>query len=1367
MQYEIQDGFRLSPQQRRTWVLQREAQGQPFRIQALIRVEGVTDVASLENAFVRVASRYEVLRTSYRQLPGMEAPLQVIGETGLAWEAPEDLCGLEPSAREALIHDRFEASCQTPLSLEGAGPSLRVAALGLSPGRHALLLGMPALNADVSSLGLLLHEVARELAGAPLEDDEPMQYVELAEWQNEMLEGEDTAAGRAYWDRREVRGITPLALPYQRHSEGRPSFAPRVLRSRLSPAVLAAVEERAAALGTSVSSFLLAIWTILLARITGESEVVVGAMFDGRRHQELATALGPLSRVLPVRTKAGLGESFREVMTRVDRARQEVAKWQEYFEMESFAGPGEPAFFPFAFDTAPDLVATEGKVRLAADRLFWCSDRFLLRLACRSHEVDLWYDASVLSPEDASTVAGQLETLLENAAAHPDTAIGDLALLGPEERKALLVDFNATAARFDGQCTVHRLIAEEAADHPELPAVVFEDVRLTYGDLDRRANRLARRLRAEGVETDSLVPVCLERSAESLVAFLAVLKAGGAYVPLDPAQPRERLAAMLDDLHANILVSETRLEAIFRGTVRRVLYLDREAEAVAAESEAALEDLALPESAAYALFTSGSTGRPKAVVVEHRQLLNYVQGVLERLDPPAGAGFATVSTFAADLGNTMIFPALCTGGCLHVVAQERATDPDRLAEYFASHRVDFLKIVPSHLAALLAGSRPAEVLPRERLVMGGEALSWGLLRRLHQLAPACRVLNHYGPTETTVGVTTFRAEEGEGWPRGESLPLGRPLANTRIYVLGQDLEPVPIGSPGELYVGGEGVSRGYLRRPDLTADRFIPDRFAGSGARLYQTGDLARWLPDGTLQFLGRIDHQVKIRGFRVEPGEIEAQLRLHPAVEEARVVPREVAPGDLRLVAYVVPSRERAAAVRRFLRLENDRLLDRRPRYDLPNGMLVFHLNPQETEFLYREIFEEDIYLRHGVSVQDGDCIFDVGANIGMFALRVAMMRRVRVFAFEPVPQVCELLRLNAALHDLGGKIFDCGLGAEDKTEVFSFYPNLSLISGRYADAAQDTAVVRALLLGQTDEGGQSLDAGLVDELLEERLKTEKVAARLRTLSGVLRETGVERIDLLKIDAQKSELEVLEGVDEEDWPRIRQIVVEVHDLDGRLQRILDLLERHGFTTQVEQEGGLAGTVMHNVFAVRPEDQRVAQPVVARPEHCWRSPTRLSEELMAILREKLPEPMVPSGLVMLESLPLTSNGKLDLQALPLPAAVSNLGEQEFVAPRTPAEAALAAIWAEVLRVPRVGVEDNFFRLGGHSLLATQLILRVRKKFEVDLPLRKLFEAPTVAGMAAFIEAAQQSAGPAAAEEDIVPVSRAAYRMRRSSLEEAS
>ena len=1366
MQHEIQGGFRLSPQQRRSWSLLREVQGKPFRIQALIRAEGIADLALLENAFLQAVERYEILRTSYRQLPGMEVPLQVIGETGLAWES-RNLSGSEAQTLAEQTEARFAAACQEPMDLEN-GPSLRVEDLGPGAGRHVLLLGLPALAADASTFGLLLHEVACALAGAPALDDEPMQYAELAEWQNEMLEGEETAAGRAYWARREVRGIAPLALPWQRRRDRPALFNPHVLRAELSPAVLAAVEERATALGTSVSSFLLTAWTVLLARMTGDSDIVIGTAFDGRRHQELAVAMGPLTRVLPVRAKAGLGESFQEVLARVDRSHQEVAKWQEYFEMEAFANPGEPGFFPFCFDAAPDLSATAGTVRLVVDRWFWCPDRFLLRLACRplgdSHEVDLWYDASVLSPEDAGTVAGQLERLLEDAAGRPETPIGDLALLGVEERRALLVDFNGTAASFDGGLTIHRLIAEQAAIHPERPAIVFEETQWTYGELDRSANRLARRLCAEGIGTDSLVPVCLDRSAESLLAFLAVLKAGGAYVPIDPGLPQERVAAMLDDLRAPLIISDARLEALGSLAGRRVLCLDREAEALAAESASALDDRALPESAAYALFTSGSTGRPKAVVVEHRQLLNYVQGVLERLAPPLGARFATVSTFAADLGNTMIFPALCTGGCLHVMTQERASDPDLLAEYFSRHEIDFLKIVPSHLAALLAGSRPAAVLPHEVLVLGGEASSWDLIRRLRELAPACRVLNHYGPTETTVGVTTLRAEEGEAWPRGDSLPLGRPLANTRIYVVDRDLEPVPIGFPGELLVGGEGVSRGYLGRPDLTADRFVPDVFATTGARLYRTGDLARWLPDGMLQFLGRIDHQVKIRGFRVEPGEIEAQLCLHPAVTEARVVPREVSPGDLRLVAYVVPDRERASTVRRFLRLDSDHLLDRRPRHDLPNGMMVFHLNPQETEFLYREIFAEDIYLRHGISLEDGDCVFDVGANIGMFALRAAEAGRVRVFAFEPVPQVCELLRLNATLHDLDGKVFDCGLAAEERTEVFSFYPNLSLISGRYADATQDTAVVRALLLDQSDEHGHSPDAALIDELLEERLKTEKVAARLRTLSSVRREIGVETIDLLKIDAQKSELEVLEGIDEEDWPRIRQIVVEVHDLDGRLQRVLDLLERHGFAAQVEQEASLAGTVMHNVFATRPGDRRAPRSPAVAPERGWRSPNRLADDLMAFLREKLPEAMVPSSLVMLESLPLTPNGKLDLQALPLPVAADR--DQEFVAPRTPIETALAAIWAEVLRVPRVGVEDNFFRLGGHSLLATQLILRVRKKLEVDLPLRKLFEAPTVAAIACFIEAAQKTDGPAAAEE-IVPVSREAYRMRRASLQETS
>jgi amino acid adenylation domain-containing protein len=510
-----------------------------------------------------------------------------------------------------------------------------------------------------------------------------------------------------------------------------------------------------------------------------------------------------------------------------------------------------------------------------------------------------------------------------------------------------------------------------------------------------------------------------------IVAMLGVLKAGGAYVPLDTGQPKERLSLMLQNANPSAVVSQSSLLDV----VREWPVVDLDTESFADESTDTPISGTTASNLMYVIYTSGSSGVPKGVAVEHRQLVNYLRGVQEKLNLPAGASYAMVSTFAADLGNTAIFPALASGGTLHVMSHERISDPEAVATYFDEHQIDCLKIVPGHFVALLSASQPARVLPRRLLVVGGEASQREGATQVQELKSDMRILNHYGPTETTVGVLTW--EFTESAHTGTTLPLGGPLPNTRAYVLDANLLPVPIGVPGELYVGGDNVTRGYLNQPDLTAERFISDPFSTKpGERLYKTGDLVCFLNENTIEFLGRKDQQVKIRGYRIEPGEIEAQLELHPDVREAIVIPREDLPGEKRLVAYV------AAAA-----------------------------------------------------------------------------------------------------------------------------PSLQVT----------------------------------------------------------------------------------------------------------------------------------------------------------------------DLRAHLAERLPDYMVPSSFVLLSALPRTSNGKIDRQALPAPDETEDT--ELFVAPRTRVEEALARIWAEVLGVEEIGVNNSFFELGGHSLMAMQLLSRLRGIFQLDLPLRTIFEAPTIAKLA--------------------------------------
>jgi amino acid adenylation domain-containing protein/FkbM family methyltransferase len=871
---------------------------------------------------------------------------------------------------------------------------------------------------------------------------------------------------------------------------------------------------------------------------------------------------------------------------------------------------------------------------------------------------------------------------------------------------------------------LHHLFEIQAGRHPDRDALVYEEQRLTYRQLDERAERVARHLRSLGARSDMCVGLCIERSLDLVVGLLGILKAGAAYLPLDPALPGKRLAFMLEDARVSLVLSQRSLEKSLPATEARIVCIDGPDLEADPPSGAAALPAPQPGDLAYVIYTSGSTGQPKGVCVEHRNIVNYVQGLIQRLGLEPGLNYATVSTIAADLGNSAIFPALATGGCLHVISQLRCEDPALLADIFEREGIDVLKIVPSHLAALQSGRHPERLMPRRCLILGGEASRLEWIEQLRTLAPDCAVFNHYGPTETTVGVLAYPVGQGPlPMTASGTLPLGRPLPGSRVYVLDEAGRPVAPGETGELHIGGRGVARGYLNRPELTAEKFLPDPFSPEpGGRLYRSGDLARELPGGDIEFCGRIDHQIKINGYRVELGEIEAALARHPGVREALVTIQEDGAGRRHAVAYLVPKRA-------------DQPLWDVPVHLLPDGAAVAHLNRNETDYIHREIFELQAYFRHGITLQDGDVVIDAGANIGLFTVFACRMARdLKILAFEPNPAVYACLQANALAWGTGQsvKCLPLGLSRENTSAELTYFEGLSLLSGFYADAATERTVVRHYVANQQPEllADDNLHAE-VTQLIDDKFRARTVSARLLTLSTVIADEGLERIDLLKINVEKSELDVLLGLGPEVWPKVRQLVIEV-DQAETLELIVTLLQKHSFQVEVAQDPLLRNTALHYVYARRPwapaPETAYPRPVPA-PDPEVLTPA----QLRGYLEELLPPYMIPGGFMLLEHFPLNANGKVDRQALP-PHRFDNLRPaRENAEPRNATERALAALWGELLGIESVGIHDDFFDLGGQSLLAIRAVARIRDDFQVDLPLRHLLEHPTIAELAEVID----------------------------------
>jgi len=935
---EIIQGYRLSPQQKRLWLMHQA--GQPLHSEAcLIEMTGVLDEAALLRAIQSVVERHEILRTSFQLLSGMTIPVQVIEEHAAVSLETEDWSSLdadEQTKRIGKLCDEAEESDLAQL------PLFRARLMRISATRNLLLLSAPPLCLDQPSLRFLFTEIAggyEHTNGRPAEG-EAMQYADFAEWQNELLESAEASSAQQYWQKVDLSRAEKL--PFEDLADGEETAV------NISAAALQKLLAISDKLGLDVATLLLACWHLILHKSTGWDHTVVATAFDGRNFPELQNAIGPIERYLPISLSHEENPTLSSAAQALNETLRDSAKLQQYFPPDHSPNLADVVSqIGFAWVESPaDITAGDLNVRFVRFVRFVSHSnrddgRFKLKLVGeRSVEglisARLHFDGKRFSAEVIERLRERFETLIEAIGNGDERPVSELEVIGSQERELLLVEFNGTAQQFPAGRCIHELFAEQALKTPDASAVVFEEEKLTFAELNARANKFAHALRRAGVRPDDAVGLCLERSVDLIAGLLGIMKAGGAYLPLDPGLPVERIKGMLADAGAKVLLTRKGLDhdfakSIFVDDVRDNANGTLNAELETKDFKTDVTD----QNLAYIIFTSGSTGRPKGVAVEHRQLANYVGAIQERLHIPEGSSFASVSTIAADLGNTVLFPSLLTGGTLHLVSEERATNPDALAEYFLRHRIDCLKIVPSHLAALLSAAHPAAVLPARTLVLGGEACPQSLLERVKELAPDCQVINHYGPTETTVGATTFAT--GETGTQTNTVPLGRPLANVQAYVCDQSMRLTPLGVPGELYLGGAGVARGYVGKPDATAEKFVPHPFAKMGGeRLYRTGDRARFLADGRLEFLGRVDDQVKIHGYRIEPSEIATVLREHDSIKEAIVTAREDQPGEKRLVGYIVCEDKAvdAASLRSFLQ-------DKLPEYMIPRSLVFLEFLP------------------------------------------------------------------------------------------------------------------------------------------------------------------------------------------------------------------------------------------------------------------------------------------------------------------------------------------------------------------------------------------------------------------------------------------
>ncbi|MFB6891499.1 amino acid adenylation domain-containing protein [Kitasatospora sp. NPDC056327] len=922
----------LSSAQRRMWFLaQYEPDSAAYHIPLALHLGGEPDEAALAAALTDVLARHEVLRTVYPEADGEVRP-----ET-----LPADrftLVTADVAADE--VDARLEAEARRPFDLAADLP-LRAALLRTGDGA-VLSLVLHHIAADGWSIGVLFGDLAtaygaRRDGAAPAFEPLPVQYADVAHWQRTAL-ADELDRQQAWWQERLRGAAATVTVPADRPRPAVAGTAGARFTAELGAERTRRIRALAEETGSTVYMVLLAALQTLLGRYTGSEDVTVGTPIAGRTRSETEPLVGCFVNTLAMRTDLSGDPTVRELLERVKDATLGAFGHQDLpFErlIDALGLERELAHTPLFQVLLNVHNQAEARPALPGHDVRWWpvgtdTAKFDLSVAVVDNGGDLAADlvwrTELYDEATVRRVFGHLTTVLDAMAAGPDRPLAALPLLTPAEQRQLTAWDDETLRGWDLGGTLHGLVEEQARRTPDAPAVRDADGVLGYAELDRRANALAHRLRALGVGPDRPVGLLVERSAALVVGMLGILKAGGAYLPLDPVYPDGRIRALLDAAGAAAVVTTEDLRGRLAGGPPAVVP-DAEERTDAPDADVR------PEHLCYLIFTSGSTGTPKGVAVEHRNYRNYLHGLRERIGgDQQGWNWALVSTFAADLGTTNVFGALTGGGCLHLLTRDQATDPDAFAAYAAEHRIDAMKLVPSHLEGLAAhGTGLGGILPARLLICAGEALRPDLVARIRAARPELELHNHYGPTETTVSMlgTPVPADLGDA----VTAPLGRPFGNVRAHLLDARRRPVPIGVPGELYVSGGGVARGYLGRDDLTAERFLDV----DGRRCYRTGDLVRRRPDGAIEFLGRIDHQVKIRGFRVEIGEVEAELTARPEVREAVVVAR--GEGAARsLAGYLVPADPAAAPDPGELRAA---LRTRLPDYMVPAALVVLDALP------------------------------------------------------------------------------------------------------------------------------------------------------------------------------------------------------------------------------------------------------------------------------------------------------------------------------------------------------------------------------------------------------------------------------------------
>jgi amino acid adenylation domain-containing protein len=944
------DSALLSFAQERLWFLDQLNPGNPtYNTPTAIHFKGLLDVKALEQSLGEIIQRHEALRTTFTAVDGQL--LQVIASSSNWMLQVVDLKNLSLTERQQESQRLIIESVEQPFDL-GTGPLLRGVLQRLGEIEHILLLTVHEIVCDGWSLNILLQELASLYEAfsnglLPPLVELPIQYSDFAIWQHEWLQSEVSESHLGYW-KQQLGGEFPiLELPIDHPRPPVQTYRGARQSLNLSKDLTDALKELSQQSGVTLFTTLLTAFKTLLYRYTSIEDIIVGSSVFNRNQHETEGLIGLFAKNLVMRTDLSGNPSFRELLSRVQSvvlsaySHQDLPFEKLVEELQTERDLSRSPLFQVMFAFQSDRVSALEFPGLSVNAVEVEKKTAKFDLTLELHEtsdgVNGWfeYKADLFDAETIGRMIGHWQVLLSGVVTQPNKQISLLPILTEAERHQLLVEWNDTEVDYPKDKCIHQLFEEQVERTPNNVAVVFEDQQLTYRELNEKANRLAHYLQKLGVGPEVLVGICVERSLEMIIGLLGILKAGAAYVPLDPKYPKERLAFMLEDTQVSVLLTQQHLVEELPTFPTKVICLNNDWEIINRDREAQTTSGVTAENLAYIMYTSGSTGKPKGVMISHRAVGNQIAWRQSDYQLTERDRVLQRAAFSYDPSVYEIFWTLIAGSQLILPRSDLAQDSTYLVKLISVHKITVIGVSPSLLQLFLEGQEIKDCNSLVQVYCGGEALPIGLLKLFSTTLPAKKLCNIYGPTEACIAATSWNTNQEISQ---RIAPIGRPIANTQIYILDAHLQPLPIGIPGELYIGGFGLAQGYLNLSALNTKKFIPNPFSNKlGERLYKTGDLARYLPDGNIEFLDRLDHQVKIRGFRIELGEIEVVLGQHPSIQKTVVITREDVLGDTRLVAYVVPKQDQiptSAELRSFLK-------QKLPYYMTPSAFVSLDIIP------------------------------------------------------------------------------------------------------------------------------------------------------------------------------------------------------------------------------------------------------------------------------------------------------------------------------------------------------------------------------------------------------------------------------------------